>query len=187
MSEFEGLIPRDSVAVVVVDIQEKLFPHIHNKDELLGNVQKVVNFCRRLDIPLVVTEQYPKGLGTTLPEIQEVLGGSYKPIKKTIFSCFGVPEFIEALDETGADTIVLTGIETHVCISQTALMGLAADDYDLVVLADCVGSRTEQNHRIGLARMQDEGAIISSMEMFFYEMLVAAKTDDHKNVFDLLK
>jgi len=187
MLEIEGLIPRASVVVVVVDVQEKLFRYILDKDNIQANLVKLIDFCRRLDIPLIVTEQYPKGLGTTIPEMQEALGPEYRPYAKTVFSCFGSEEFVDALEESGADTMILVGIETHICVMQTALTALSSESYDVVVLADCVGTRSEQNHQLGLKRMRDEGAVISSMEMFFYEMLQEAKTEDHERVFDLLK
>jgi nicotinamidase-related amidase len=185
--DMEGLLPRVNVAVVLVDVQEKLFRQIHDKENILANILKVIQFCRRMDIPVLVTEQYPKGLGATLPEIQQALGASYKPMSKTVFSCFGAPEFPDALEETGADVIVLLGIETHICVLQTALTALASDLYDVVALADCIGARSAGNHQLGLDRMRDEGAMISSWEMFVYEMLVEAKTEDHERVFDLLK
>ncbi len=187
MQDFEGIAPLDHVAVVIVDIQEKLFPRVFNNEEILEKCGKVIAFCRRLGIPLLVTEQYPQGLGTTLPELQDLLAGDYKPIPKTAFSCFGAPEFTQALDESEVETVVLVGIETHVCVMQTALSGLSIGAHDIVVLADCVGSRNESDHRLGLERMRDEGVIISSMEMFFYEVLGEAKTPEHKLVFDLLK
>lgn len=189
-----GLIPREDVVLVVVDIQEKLFPAIHEKQKVLANCVKVIDFCRRLEIPILVTEQYPKGLGATLPEIQQVLGDSYKPIPKTAFSCMGEPVFVDELKKLEKNWIVLIGIETHVCVGQTALTALEffiddKDDMDFSVcaLSDCVGSRTDQYHNAGIARMRDEGAVISVSDAFFYEMLVRAKTDDHKAVFDLLK
>jgi len=183
----EGLLPRDSLALVVVDIQEKLFPLCQNHEQVLERCIKVIDFCKRLEIPIVVTEQYPKGLGASLPDVQDVLGAHYQPITKTAFSCFGERAFCDAVDELGVDTLVLIGIETHVCVAQTALVGMHTFDYDTVVLNDCVSSREQRNYEIGLKRIEEEGGVISSMEMFFYEMLVEAKTDDHKAVFDLLK
>ncbi|NLH48511.1 MAG: isochorismatase family protein [Myxococcales bacterium] len=184
--ELEGLLPRGTTALVVVDIQEKLFPHVQQGEKILANSLKVIEFCKRLEIPILVTEQYPKGLGASLPVVKEALGDEYRPIPKTAFSCFGEPEFVTALEELDVETLVLIGIETHVCVLQTALVGMAGD-YDIMVLADCVSSRDTLNHELGLRRLGDEGALIGSSEMFFYEMLVAAKTDDHKAVFDLLK
>ncbi len=187
MLELEGLVPREDVAVVVVDIQEKLFGFIHEKERVLENSKKVIEFCRRIGLPLYVTEQYPKGLGATLPEIQQALGADYKPIPKTAFSCLGEPAFMEALEGSEASTLVLFGIETHICVLQTAITALASGNWDVMIVSDAVGSRTAENHRLGLDRARDEGAIIASSEMFFYEILQEAKTDDHKKVFDLLK
>jgi len=185
--ELEGLVPRDVVALVVVDLQEKLFPRVHQYQQVMENCVKTIEFCKRLKLPMVVTEQYPSGLGVTVPEIQAALGEFYKPIPKTAFSCFGEPAFVDAVNDLGVDTLVLIGIETHVCVAQTALVGMNAHDYDMMVLADCLSARDPFNHTQGLERLRDEGALVSTMEMFFYEMLVAAKTPEHKSVFDLLK
>jgi nicotinamidase-related amidase len=189
-----GLIPRDDTVLVVVDIQEKLFPAIADKEAILANSLKVIEFANRLEIPILVTEQYPSGLGATLPEVQKALGQAYAPIAKTAFSCFGEPTFVDALKELDRGWIVLIGIETHVCVAQTALAGMNffiddSDDYDfsVSVLADCVSARTKQFHDVGIERMRDEGVAVSTSDAFFYEMLVEAKTDDHKKVFDLLK
>lgn len=184
--ELDGLIPREATALIVVDIQEKLFPQIQGKEDLLANSLKVIEFCRRLEIPVLVTEQYPQGLGSTLPAVKTALGDDYRPIPKTAFSCFGEPEFTAALADLAVDSLVLIGIETHVCVLQTALVGVASE-YDVLVLADCVGSRASFNHELGLRRLSDEGILVGSSDMFFYEMLVEAKTDDHQAVLDLLK
>lgn len=192
-----GLIPREESALVVVDIQEKLFPAIFNKEKVLANSIKVIEFCNRLDIPIIVTEQYPQGLGATLPEVRQVLGDAYRPIPKTAFSCFGEPKFIEKVLALGRPWLVLVGIETHVCVAQTAINALnfflepkdggEEIEFSICLLRDCVGSRTEEFHLAGEARLRDDGAIISTSDAFFYEMLVEAKTMDHKKVFDLLK
>jgi nicotinamidase-related amidase len=184
--ELEGLLPRSATALVVVDIQEKLFPHVQEQEAMLAKCVKVIDFCKRLEIPILVTEQYPKGLGSTVPKIKEALGDAYRPIPKTAFSCFGEPEFVNALEELEVDTVALIGIETHVCVLQTALVGLSSD-FDMLVLADCVSARNKFDHEMSLRRLGDEGAIVGTAEMFFYEMLAEAKTDDHQAVFDLLK
>ena len=184
--ELEGLLPRESTALVVVDIQEKLFPRTHDHAALLERCLKVIEFCKRLGIPIVVTEQYPKGLGATLPAVREALGELYRPISKTAFSCFGEERFVDKIEELDVDSLALIGIETHVCIAQTALVGMAYE-YDMAVLSDCVSSRNPSDHQIGLQRLTNDGAVITGSEMFFYEMLVEAKTKDHEAVFDLLK
>ncbi|MCB1152840.1 MAG: isochorismatase family protein [Deltaproteobacteria bacterium] len=183
----EEVTHRSNVAVVFIDIQDKLQPAIHDGDQVLANSIKVAQFCDRLGIPVIVTEQYPKGLGQTKPELQEALGDGYAPIAKTEFSCFGCQEFVDKIAEMDLDVIAVCGMETHICVLQTVLAPLESQELEVMVLADCVGSRTPLNHQLGLDRMRDEGAIISSMEMFFYEYLGKAKTDEHKAVFDLLK
>ncbi len=188
----DGLIPRDEVVLVVVDIQEKLFPAIEGKEKVLANSIKVIEFCRRLSVPILVTEQYPNGLGETLPEVKQALGEQYLPIPKTAFSCFGEPVFVDALKEQDRPWVVLIGIETHVCVAQTAITGVNAEfdsdiGYGVAVLGDCTGSRTREFHDYGIMRLQNENAVVSCSDAFFYEMLTKAKTDDHKKVFDLLK
>lgn len=187
MDPLEGLLQREDTALVVIDIQEKLFPKVNNQQLVLDRCLKTIEFCKRLNIPIIVTEQYPSGLGQTLPVVQDTLGSFYKPISKTAFSCFGEPAFVETVKDLGVESLVLIGIETHVCVAQTTLVGMHGHDLEMVVLADCVSSRDAQNTEVGLRRMDEEGGIISSMEMFFYEMLVRAKTEEHQAVFDLLK
>jgi len=183
--EHEALLHDESTALVVVDIQEKLLPHVLNYQDIVKNAAKIIEFCKILEIPIIVTEQYPKGLGVTVPEIQKALGEDYRPIEKTAFSCFGEEMFVEALDEAEVDTLVVIGIESHVCVLQTALVGL--DTHDIHVLADCVGSRISLDHSLALKRMRDEGVVVSTAETFMYETLKEAKTADHKAVFHLLK
>jgi len=187
MEALEGLLQREDTALVVVDIQEKLFPKVINHQLVLDRCLKTIEFCKRLNIPIIVSEQYPSGLGLTLPAVQDTLGAEYKPIAKTAFSCFGEPAFVEAVEELEVASLVLIGVETHVCVAQTALVGMHGHDLEMVVLADCVSSRDAYNTDVGLRRIDEEGGIISSMEMFFYEMLVRAKTEEHQAVFDLLK
>jgi nicotinamidase-related amidase len=183
--EHEALLHDESTALVVVDIQEKLLPHVLNNQEIIKNAVKVIEFCKILEIPIIVTEQYPKGLGVTVPEIQKALGEEYRPIEKTAFSCFGEEMFVETLDEMEVDTLVLMGIETHICVAQTALVGL--DTHDIHALADCMGSRIALDHELALNRLRDEGVVVSTVETFMYETLKEAKTADHKAVFHLLK
>ncbi|MBZ0272870.1 isochorismatase family protein [bacterium] len=177
---------RASTALLIVDVQEKLFPFIHNHQELERSIVKVVTFCRRLGIPVFVTEQYPKGLGTTIPSVREAIGDAYKPIPKTVFSCFGSREFVDAIDDANVDVLTVVGIETHICVQQTALAGIWSDELEVQILADGVGSRKPLDHQIGIERLRDEGATIATIESFMYEILLEAKTDDHKKVFDLL-
>lgn len=152
------LIGREGTALVVIDVQEILLPKIAEKERAVTNIVKLICFCKICGIPIVLTEQYPKGLGKTVKEIKDEVP-DVVPIEKTSFSCFGIQEFKDALVKMRITTLILTGIEAHVCVAQTALDAL--DDYQVYVISDAVSSRALGNVQIGLQRMRDCGATIS--------------------------
>jgi nicotinamidase-related amidase len=158
-------------ALIVVDMQEKLLPPIWEKERLVRNVQLLIRLAGILKIPALVTTQYAKGLGNTVPDIASMLP-DIQPIDKLMFSCFGSDVFCSLLKRLPGQrtTILLCGMETHICVMQTAL-GALRDGYLVHVAADAVSSRTELNWRIGLDRMGAAGAIVSSTEMMIYELL----------------
>jgi len=178
------LISREGSALIVIDVQEKLLPLIVDKEKIVKNIVKLIKFAKIMNIPTILTEQYPKGLGRTVEEVKRVLPDIH-PIEKTKFNCFGSEEFKEQLSRGGSSTLIITGVETHVCISQTALD--AADNFQVCVISDAVSSRTKENWQIGLERMRDNGATISSTEMLMYELLGDAKTKEFKECSALLK
>ena len=138
-----------------------------------------------MDIPLLITEQYPKGLGPTIPEIKDVIP-SYAPIEKISFSCCGEPFFLEAVQVTGRQQVVLAGMETHVCVLQTCL-DLLKEGFDVHVVSDAVCSRTEQNYRAGLEFMRDAGAVISCTETVLFQLLAKAGTESFKIISKRIK
>ena len=138
-----------------------------------------------MDIPLLITEQYPKGLGPTIPEIKDVIP-SYAPIEKISFSCCGEPFFLEAVQVTGRQQVVLAGMETHVCVLQTCL-DLLKEGFDVHVVSDAVCSRTEQNYRAGLEFMRDAGAVISCTETVLFQLLEKAGTEPFKIISKRIK
>jgi len=158
-------------ALIVVDMQEKLLPPIWEKERLVRNVQLLIRLAGILKIPALVSTQYAKGLGNTLPDIASMLPDS-APIDKLMFSCFGSDVFCSLLKRLPGQrtTVLLCGMETHICIMQTAL-GALRDGYLVHVASDAVSSRTELNWHIGLDRMRAAGAILSSTEMMIYELL----------------
>lgn len=174
-------------ALVVVDIQQKLLPPIFNKDQLVRNSQLLVRLAKILSVPVMLTTQYSKGLGTTVPEIRSLLDGT-EPIDKLEFSCFGSNHFRDALKALpgNRNTVLLCGMETHICVMQTAL-GALNEGYLVHVASDAVGSRTEWNWKIGLDRMRDAGAVISSTEMMMYELLRCSGTPAFKELLPYLK
>ncbi|RMD96885.1 MAG: hydrolase [Calditrichaeota bacterium] len=178
-------IKRENTAAVVVDIQERLFPHIHENEPLLKNVVTLIQGLQLLRVPLLVTEQYPRGLGRTLPELAAVLG-AFEPIEKIAFSCCGENNFQSALEKLGRKTVILMGIEAHVCILQTSL-DLLELGYRPVVIADCVSSRKPGDKSIALQRLQAEGALLSSYESILFELCGIAGTEEFKAISRLVK
>ncbi len=178
-------IDRDKLALVIIDIQDKLFPNIHEKENVVENVIKLIEFSKIIGIPIILSEQYPRGLGGTLNEIQQVLD-EYQPHEKTTFSCCGENGIEDKLLELGATTIAITGIECHVCVFQTT-RDLLTRGYDVHVISDGVSSRISENKKVGLDRMRVLGATISSTEMFMFEVMEKAGTQEFKDVAPLLK
>jgi len=177
----------DQCTLVVVDIQEKLLPPIFQKDLLVRNAQLLIRLAEILKIPAVVTTQYAKGLGSTVPEIASLLP-QVAPIDKLSFSSFGSDTFCSALRRVpGQRTIVLIcGMEAHICVTQTALAALR-EGYLVHIASDAVSSRTEWNRNIGLERMRSAGAVISSTEMIIYELLGSSGTAAFKSMLLHLK
>ena len=176
----------DQCALVVVDIQEKLLPPIFEKERLLRNSQLLIRLAHILNLPVLATTQYVKGLGSTVPEIASLLPQA--PIDKLEFSCFGSDRFCSQLKrlQGNRNTVLLCGMESHICVMQTAL-GALREGYLVHVASDAVSSRTEWNWRIGLGRMRAAGAIISSTEMMMYELLQRSGSAAFKELLPYLK
>ena len=174
----------DNTVVVAIDFQERLFPVMHDKEKLLKNVLKLIKGTQALKIPVILTEQYPKGLGPTLLEIKELLP-DVQPIEKTCFSCCDEGNFTSALEATKKKQVLICGIEAHICVSQTALHGVS--DYAVHVVSDAVSSRSPHNQKIALDRMMQAGVTISSTEMAIYELLGRAGTDTFREILKVVK
>ena len=177
----------EQCALIVIDIQEKLLPPIWQKESLIRNSQLLIRLARILKIPALVTTQYAKGLGNTVPEIVSLLPES-APIDKMMFSCFGSDVFCSLLKRLpgSRNTVLLCGMETHICVMQTALAALR-EGYLVHVASDAVSSRTEANWRVGLERMRAAGAVISSAEMMIYELLRSSGAPAFKELLPHLK
>jgi nicotinamidase-related amidase len=173
--------------LVVVDIQEKLLPPIFNKDTLVKNSQLLIRLAKILSIPIFVTTQYSRGLGATVPEIASLVT-DVAPVDKLEFGCFGSDVFRSRVKTLpgSRNTVLLCGMESHICVMQTAL-GALNDGYLVHVGSDAVGSRSESNWKIGLERMKAAGAVISSAEMMMYELLRCSGTPQFKELLQYLK
>ncbi len=177
----------EQCALVVVDIQEKLLPPIFNKEQLVKNSQLLIRLAKILDLPIMLTTQYSKGLGSTVPEIASLLE-NVTAFDKLEFSCFGSDQFRSRLKALpgNRNTVLLCGMEAHICVMQTAL-GALNQGYLVHVASDAVGSRAEWNWKIGLERMKSAGAVISSTEMMMYELLRCSGTPQFKELLQYLK
>jgi nicotinamidase-related amidase len=176
-----SLLDRDRAALVVVDVQEGFRPVIDGFGDVARAAGILVQGARILGLPVVVTEQYPKGLGPTISEIAEHLDG-VQPLAKTVFAA---PE-ADGFDLDGRDQVLMCGIETHICVHQSAA-ALLARGAEVQVVEDAVSSRTAANRRIGLERMEDAGARRTSVEMALFELLRAAGSDEFKAIQRLIK
>jgi nicotinamidase-related amidase len=177
----------EQCALIVVDMQEKLLPPIWEKERLVRNVQLLIRLAGILKIPALVTTQYAKGLGNTVPGIASMLPDN-PPIDKLMFSCFGSDVFCSLLKRLPGPrtTVLLCGMETHICVMQTA-MGALREGYLVHVASDAVSSRTELNWRIGLDRMRAAGAVLSSTEMMIYELLRSSGAPAFRELLPYLK
>lgn len=174
-------------ALVVIDVQERLFAAMEasRRDAVLGNVTLLLATARRLGVPVLLTEQYPKGLGPTLAEVREASGGA-RPLEKMSFSCAGAPGFMEALRESGVDSVILAGIEAHVCVLLTAL-DLLGRGLPVSVAADAVCSRRSSNLELGLAHARQAGAVVASTETVVFQLLGSADHEAFREVSKLLR
>lgn len=179
------LLDRERSALLVVDVQSRLAPAVAGAEALVGRVRVLLEAARRLGVPTLVSEQYPKGLGGTVDELTPSLGGA-KVIAKNAFSCAREPELASALRALDREQVVVCGMETHVCVLQTAL-DLQGQGYAVHVAADAVGSRDTNRRDLGLARMRHAGCTIVDSEMVVFEWLGAAGTDEFREVSKLIK
>ena len=179
-------ILKDDTIAVIVDIQEKLFPHIYDNEKLLSNCLKLISGLQVLEIPMIITEQYTKGLGFTLEGIKTTLGETYKPIEKMDFSCCGSTEFLNTIESFDKQNVILLGIESHVCVLQTAL-DLLENGFNPIVIQDCVSSRNINDKNVAINRMNQEGCIISTYESILLELCRKSGTDSFKKISKIIK
>ncbi len=174
---------RDTAVLVVVDVQERLHP-VMASPGYLTRIELLVTAAHRLGLPLLVTEQYPKGLGPTVPALAALT--RVAPLAKDSFSCIGEPEFRRALAATGRSQVVVTGIEAHVCVCQTAL-DLLAEGRSVHVPHDAVSSRRPGDRDRALDRLSRAGVVVTSTESALFELLERAGTDDFRALSKALK
>ena len=173
--------------LTIVDVQERLFNAMdaERRDDMMANVKILASAARRLDVPVLLTEQYPKGLGRTLPELKALLPDT-PPIEKTAFSCAAADGFVDRLQALGADHVILAGIEAHVCVLLTAL-DLLGRGLRVSVVADAVCSRRAANLDVGLAQARQAGAVVTATETVVFQLLGRADTEAFRELSKLLR
>jgi nicotinamidase-related amidase len=180
-----AFLQTDKTALIIIDIQERLFPVMHEKEKLLRNIIKLIKGAQVLEIPILFTEQYPKGLGPTLPEIKGLVP-DFKAIEKVSFNCCDEMVFCQALEAPKRKQVLIAGIEAHICVYQTA-MALARAGYEVQVVGDCVASRENENKLVALFKMGAAGISPTTMEMALLELLKVAKGDKFKAISNIVK
>ena len=175
----------ENTVLLIVDIQGKLAHLMHEKQKLFENVGKVIRGALVLDLPILWAEQNPDGLGSTVPEVAQLLP-DHQPISKYSFSCWGSKHFVTDLKELRPANVLIAGIETHVCVYQTA-RDLMEAHYAVEIIADAVSSRTIENKQIGLEKIRDAGAKITSAETALFELLGEAQGVRFKAILKIVK
>lgn len=172
------LLNKEKSGFLLVDVQEKLTPHVLYAEDLVTRCQWLIRLANDLDVPLVVSEQYPRGLGNTIESLR-VLTSNQQCIDKVHFSCYREPNFINHWQSIGRKQVVIAGIETHVCVMQTA-MDMHSSGLDVFVVVNAVSSRHEVDHKYGLKRMKQAGIHLVTTEMVFFEWVGQAGTPEFK-------
>lgn len=179
------MLKTDESAFVLIDVQGKLANLMYKKERLFQNLQILTAGVRELGLPIIWAEQYPEGLGPTIPELREILSDD-SPLPKKTFSVCGNPDLMQKIEHSGRREIIVAGIETHVCVYQT-VADLIEKGFSVTIVADAISSRTKNNKRIGLRKMLELGARISSVEMLLFELMQTAEHEKFKVISKLVK
>ena len=182
-------LKKDDAILVVIDFQEKLMPAMYDRDDVEDKTARLIRGCKALGVPVIVTQQYTRGLGQTVPVVAEALG-EFEPIDKVTFSCCGNVAFNDALEDAAGEnaltSVIIAGCETHICVEQTAL-DLMEIGYKVFLPEDAVQSRSREHKEVSLRRMEAAGAVITNYESVLYEMLGSAKAPEFKAISAIVK
>jgi len=183
-------LKKEDAVLVGIDFQERLMPAMKNNEELEAAAVKLVKGCRVLEVPVIMTQQYTQGLGPTIPAIaaaltepmgEEIDSAEFQPVEKTSFSAMGEPVFVEILEKLGRKTVIIAGIEAHVCVQQTVI-DLLEKGYTVFVANDCISSRSNTDKKYSQRRMADAGAIGTTYESILFELCGGAKDPGFKQI-----
>jgi len=179
------MLDKEDAVLLIVDIQERLAVVMKEKDRVVRNTQHLIELAKMITVPIVVTEQYPKGLGKTVPELQAALP-YYRPVEKISFDCCGQPTFLEELKDHHKGTVILAGMETHICVLQTCI-GLLKGGLKVHVVQDAICSRTDENWKAGIEFMRNAGAVVTCTETVLFQLLKVAGTEEFKKISQRIK
>lgn len=180
------LLNRKNCLLLQIDIQEKLVPAMLDGEYVIENCTKLIQGLKLFNIPMIVTEQYPKGLGSTVEPLINELAEQYTPIEKSTFSCMKNENFVEMLENYGKNNIIITGMESHICVLQTVLE-LKAAGYHPIVVEDCICSRKDNDHYIALERMIKEQVTITTYESVLMEVCERSDIPEFKTISKIIK
>lgn len=178
-------IYKENTIAVVIDFQEKLLPHMENAETIKDNAIKLLKGLKALEIPIIVTQQYTKGLGDTVSDVSEAID-NFSYIEKSTFSCYSQTDFIKELNKSGKKNVIIMGIESHVCVLQTAL-DLLYNNFNPVIITNAISSRKQEDKETALWRMRDVGCIMSTYESILFELCRKAGTEEFKTISKLVK
>jgi nicotinamidase-related amidase len=180
----KGLLQSATTALLVIDVQERLMPVIHEQDKVIAEVNKLIKGASILGVPTLLTEQYPKGLGRTCQEVE--VSSETLVIEKMTFSCMLSDSVMQELQSKQIRSLIVAGVEAHICVLKTVLEALEKG-FEVHVVADAVSSRTPQNKQLALERMRQSGAFIVSTEMILFQLMDKAGTEEFKAISKLIK
>lgn len=183
--EKKFLLDAEDSVLLIVDIQERLAVVMKDRDKVVKNCLHLIELAKMINLPVVVTEQYPKGLGRTVTEIQSAVP-DYRPVEKIAFNCCGEPAFLAEMKKLNRGKVIVTGMETHICVLQTTI-GLLDAGFQPHVVADAVCSRTHENRQTGIEYMRDAGAVITGTETVLFQLLKTAGTEEFKKISQRIK
>lgn len=179
------ILDKSNTVLLIIDIQERLAAVMKMKDAVVENCLHLIELSKMLSIPIIVTEQYPKGLGPTVEPIRNALA-DYRPVEKLTFSCCDEPSFLDAIRNLNSKTLIVTGMETHICILQTSI-GLLREGFNVHLVQDAVCSRTKENWRTACEFLRDAGAVITCTETALFQLLQRAGTEEFKAISKRIK
>jgi isochorismate hydrolase len=179
------MLQQEKTGLLIIDVQGKLARIVHESEQLSINLEKLIRGCQILELPIIWLEQNPQGLGRTIPEIENLLQ-HLQPIEKYSFNAFENENFQEAIKDSGRSQWLVCGIETHICVYQTAL-GLLSHNIEVEIVSDCVSSRSKDHINLALNKLQTKGAGLTNIEMCLYELVKNSKSENFKEILKLIK